>query len=314
MFQSWLGAIVRVDKATRGAKLVATEYQPDGSREQHWKKSREFSCFEDTKNPLHVWKTLAFEVIVSYQTGLPGLCVLVCNKDNISGDVTLAVSMVNENICSHGNIPASMAPSGEVYHLSDGPSVLWCSGSQLVMLSVNDVTLSLHCFSLEEIFDVDTSIYLNWTLSKLWVLGGKQPEGELRVFIRATNTVISLQDTNPPKKLKTTDTNVLLSTVTIAQQGQATPTITKLQDNLIVHSDYASVISCVTEYDNHDPNMLGDQQRSFHYIVGTTYQQMLLFSDGKVLQCISLKCVPSKISVFQVCGSVDLYRSWCMSL
>jgi len=302
MLQSWLGAIFHVDEATCGANLVVTEYHLGGSREKYWKKSREFSCFKDTQNP---WKTLAFEVIISHQTGLPGLCVLLCNSDKISGDVTIAVSMVNENICSHANIPAAMVPSSGVYHLTDGPSVLWCNGSQLAMLSVSadNVIMSLHCFSIDQLFN-NTSIHLNWTLSKLWVLGGQEPGEDLKVFIRATtNTTVLLQDTNPPKKLKMTDTNVLLSTVTITQ---ATPTVTKLQDSsLVIHSDYASVISCVTEFERlDDPDLLSDQSRSLRYIVGTTYQQILMFGGGKVLHCASIECVPNRIAICQVCSSV----------
>ena len=300
MFQSWLGAIFHVEQATRGAKLLATEYKLEESREQHWKKSREFFCFKNTQNTHHIWKTLAFEVIVSCQTQLPGLCVLLCNSDDISGDVTVAVSMVNKNICSYGNVPATMVPSDGAYHLNDGPSVLWCSGSQLAMLSANsdNVSMTLHCFSLEQLFNIDTSTYLNLRLDKLWILGGQQAERNLTVLMRTTSTT-SLQDANPPKKLKTTDTNILLSTVAITHQEQA-PTVTKLENNLIIHSDYVSVISCVTAYDIHDSNLLGDQQRSLRYIVGTTYQQMLMFGDGKVLHCTSLEYVPIKITACQV--------------
>ena len=305
MIQSWLGAIVRVERVTCESKLQATEYKLDGSREKHWKQSREFACFKDTQNTCHIWRTLAFEAVVSYQTGLPGLCVLLCDRDDtISGDVTLAVSMVYDNICIYGKVPVTMVPSDGVYLLSDGPRVLWHTGSYVAVLSTNTdmETMFLHSFSLKQLFDnIDTSSHLNWRLSDLWILEGQQIERNIALLVRAT--IASSQDTNPPKRFKTMDTNVLLSAISITHNEQG-PTVTKLDNNMVIHSDYASVICCVVEYDNYDPIVLSGQQSSPHYIVGTTYQQMLMFGGGKVLHYVSLECVPHKITMYQVCGLV----------
>ena len=300
MIQSWLGAIVRVERVTCESKLQVTEYKLDGSREKHWKQSREFTCFKDTQNTCHIWRTLAFEAVVSYQTGLSSLCVLLCDRDDtISGDVTLAVSMLYDNVCIYGKVPVTMVPSDGVYLLSDGPRVLWHTGSEVAMLSTNTdmETMFLRCFSLKQLFDnIDTSSHLNWRLSDLWILEGQQIERNITLLIRAT--IASSQHTNPPKRFKTMDTNVL-SAVSITHKEQG-PTVTKLDNNVVIHSDYASVICCIVEYNNYDPIVLSGQQSSPRYIVGTTYQQMLMFGGGKVLHYVSLECVPHRITIYQV--------------
>ena len=119
----------------------------------------------------------------------------------------------------------------------------------------------------------------------------------LRVFTRAT---LSASDLNPPKKLKSVESDVLWCTATVRQQDDS-PIITRLLDNLYIHSDYAPVINCVTDYDNCDPYLLNDPHQCTQYVVGTTYQQMLIFDNGKVLHHTSLECIPLNILVCQVC-------------
>ena len=177
--------------------------------------------------------------------------------------------------------------------------MLWCNRNCLAMLSTSDTNkMILNCFSHEQPFDINAISVLRCALDKIWVLSGQQEVNSLRVFIWANLSASG--DLNPPKKMKTVEPNVLWCTAVIRQQN-GSPVITKLPDNLYIHSDYAPVIKCVTDYDNGDPYMLNDPHQSTQYVVGTTYQQMLIFGNGKVLHCTSLECVPSSILVCQVC-------------
>ena len=275
-------------------KQYRLEEPIDESRDCSWQQATKFSSF---KTFYCNSKVVAFEVVVSHQNGLSGPCVLLCNVD-ISGCVTLAVAMVNDGNCNYSEISSNMIPSNGVYHLKDGPSVLWCNSNGLAMLSPSDTNkMTLNCFSSEQLFDIDNTSGLECVLDKIWVLSGRQEAESLRVFARAS---LSSSDLNPPKKLKSVESDVLWCTATIRQQN-GLPVVTKLLDNLYIHSDYAPVINCITDYDNCDSYMLNDPHQCTQCVVGTTYQQMLIFGDGKVLYHTSLECVPVTILVCQVC-------------
>ena len=305
MLRNWLGEVIKVEQFTQGSNLPVKQYRLDEpidqSRDLHWKQITKLASF--TTLHRQAWKTVAFEVVVSRQTGLSGPCVLLCN-DDMSGCVTLAVAMVNDGNCNYGEIPSNMIPNNGVYHLRDGPSVLWCNSNGLAMLSANETNkMNLNCFSFKQLFDIDNSNGLECALDKVWVLSGRQEMDSLRVFTRAT---LSASDLNPPKKLKSVESDVLWCTATVRQQDDS-PIITRLPDNLYIHSDYAPVINCVTDYDNCDPYLLNDPHQCTQYVVGTTYQQMLIFDNGKVVHCTSLESIPVNILVCQVCP-VSLHK------
>ena len=277
----------------------------DESRDHRWKQTTKLVSFKPFQCNSHTWSTVACEVVVSHQTGLSGPCVLLRNDDNVSECITLAVVMVNNADCNYGEIPTNMISSDGLYYLRDGPSVLWCNRNAVAMLSTSDTNkMILNYFSFEQLFSIDTVSVLDCALDRIWVLSGQQEIGSLRIFIRAN--LLTSEDHNPAKKLKSVEPNVLWCTASIRQQD-GPPIVAKLPDNLYIHSDYAPVINCITDYDNCDPYLLNDPHQSTQCVVGTTYQQMLIFGNGKVLHCTSMECVPSSILVCQVC-SVSVYR------
>ena len=304
MLRNWFGKVVRVERTIRGTDLPATEYTLetpiDKSRDYSWKPITKLTHFRNFQYNNLTWEVVAFEVVVSHQTGLSSPCVLLCSDDNVSGCVILAIVMVNDDDnYNYGEIPCDAIPSNGKYYLKDGPNVLWCNSNGLVMLSANDTNkMTLNCFPLERLFSIDNTSGLGWALDRFWVLSGRQEVDSLRVFARANLSVSD--DPNLPKKLKSIRPDVLWCTAIITQQ-EGSPAINKLPDNIYIHSDYAAVINCITDYDNCDPYMLSDPDQLTQYIVGTTYNQMLIFGDGKVLHCISLMCVPFSILVCQVC-------------
>ena len=297
MLQSWLGEVVKAERIAQGFNLPTKVYKleesvNDESRDGYWKQTIKLVSLQYNSN---TWRTLACEVVVNHKTGLSGPCVLLCSDNGC----TLTVAMVNDGNCNYGEIPTTMIPSNGVYHIRDGPSVLWCNHNGLAMLSTSDTSkMILNCFTPEELLDINTTSGLECALDRIWVLSGRQEVDSLRVFIRANLSVP--RDLNPPKKLKPVEPDVLWCTAIIRQQD-GSPVVTKLPDNLYIHSDYAPVISCITDYDNCDPYVLGDPHQLSQYVVGTTYQQMLIFENGKVLHCTSLECVPFRILVCQVC-------------
>ena len=296
-----------MEQFTQGTNLSVKRYKLDEpideSRDRHWKQSTKFSSF---KTLYCNSQSVAFEVVVSHQTGLSGPCVLLCNDDDMSGCISLAVVMVNDGNCKYGEIPINMIPSNGEYHLRDGPSVLWYNSNGLAMLSTTDTNkMTLNCFSFEQLFDIDNTSGLKCALDRVWVLSGRQEMNSLRIFTRAT---LSASDLNPPKKLKSVESDVLWCTATVRQQD-GSPFVTRLPDNLYIHSDYAPVINCITDYDNCDPYMLNDPRHCTQYVVGTTYQQMVIFDNGRVLHHTSLECTPVTILVCQVCPiSILLYE------
>ena len=298
MLRSWLGEVFKVEQTTQGANLSAKQYRLETnneSRDMHWKQASSLMKFHGSNE---IWRTVAFEVVVNHRTGSSGPCALLYKVD-ASECVTLAVAMVNDDNYNYGEIPSNIIPTNGAYHLRDGPSVLWCSSNCVAMLSANDTNkMTLNCFSLEQLFDSDIAGRLECMLDKVWVLSGREELSSLRIFVRASLSASG--DLNPPKKIKSVEPDVLWSTAIIKQQD-GSPIVTKLSKNLYIHSDYAPVINCITDYDNSDPYMLNDPYRSTQYIVGTTYQQMLIFDDGKVLHHTSLECVPATILVCQVC-------------
>lgn len=295
MLRNWLGEVVKVEEFTRGSNLPLKQYKLDDLR---WKQTTKFGSFKTFHGSSQGWKTVAFEAVASRQTGLSGPCVLLSNDDTcMSGCVTLAVAMVNDGNCSYGEIPLNMVPNNGVYHLRNGPTVLWCNSNGLAMLSANETNkMNLNCFSFKQLFDIDNTNGLECALDRVWVLSGRQEIDSLRVFTRATRSV---SDLNPPKKLKSVESDVLWCTATVRQQD-GSPIIARLPDNLYIHSDYAPVINCITDYDNCDPYLLSDPRQWTQYVVGTTYQQMLIFDNGKVLHHTSLECIPVNILVCQV--------------
>ena len=298
MLRNWLGEVFKVEQATQRANLSAKQYKleaNDESRDMYWKQALSFITFHGSNN---TWKTAAFEVVVNHKTGQSGPCVLLHKVDR-SDCVTLAVAMVNDDNYNYGEIPSNIIPINGEYHLRDGPSVLWCSPNGVAMLSVDDTNkMTLNCFSPDQLFDIDNTGGLECMLDKIWVLSERQELNSLTIFVRASLSASG--DLNPAKKIKSLEPDILWSTAVIKEQDSS-PTVTKLSKNLYIHSDYAPVINCITAYDNSGPYMLGDPNRSTHYIAGTTYQQMLIFEDGKVLHHTSLECVPVAILFCQVC-------------
>ena len=301
MLHSWEGEVVKVERTTQGINLPTKEYKLETSiniesRDRYWKQTTKFVSLKTFQYSSNRWRTLSCEVVVNHKTGLSGPCVLLCSDNGC----TLTVAMVDDGNCNYGEIPVNMIPSNGVYHIRDGPSVLWCNHNGLAMLSTSDTNkMILNCFSPEQLFDINTTSGLECTLDRIWVLSGRQEVDSFRVFIRANLSAPG--GVNPLKKLKPIEPDVLWCTATIRQQD-GSPVITKLPDNLYIHSDYAPVINCITDYDNCDPYMLGDPDQLSQYVVGTTYQQMLIFDNGKVLHCTSLECVPLRILVCQVCA------------
>ena len=164
MLRNWLGEIFKVEQFTQGSNLPVKQYRLDEpigrSRDLHWKQITKLASF--TTLYRQAWKTVAFEVVVSRQTGLSGPCVLLCNDDT-SGCVTLAVAMVNDGNCNYGEIPLNMIPNNGVYHLRDGPSVLWCNSNGLAMLSANETNkMNLNCFHLSNCLTLTTA--MGWSV------------------------------------------------------------------------------------------------------------------------------------------------------
>ena len=218
---------------------------------------------------------------------------------------------------SQFEIAKSQLPEKESYCILDGPSVIWSERA----------TIHLSFTSAEETnfmtrHSVNVQMFCNggftssgMEIDKFWALDWNENEDGtvstailLLIRLESHSTGQTFMQTN----FETHDWLLLLVTL----QGDADLQIERLPDVSLIPSDYGCIATCIAPHRVYSVGSCGEVVSKCQFIVGTSYQQVVIFDNGRLVHCVSLQYVPEIIIPMEVMSPVtmNLPDPWCKEM
>ena len=205
---------------------------------------------------------------------------------------------------SQFDVPRLQLPDDDNYSILDGPTVLWKEGSTVhLTCSSNSGAEFVIQHSIDtQMFvcgaaDGETTVHSFWAFN--WNRSTSTGGNTILLFIR----VHCMQ---PVRKRGTTVT-ALPSQYTwlclLVAVENFELKINPLQPDSFIPSDYGCIATCITPHKSHCLSEAGEIGLKCQFVVGTSYQQVVIFESGFLLHCVSLESVPKRVCTVEVSKS-----------
>lgn len=192
-------------------------------------------------------------------------------------------------------------PEKESYCILDGPSVIWSKAANIHLgftssektncITRHSVNVRMFCnggFASSEM-----------EINKFWAIDWN--ENEDGTALTAVLLFIRLESHSAGQtfmKNSSETHNWLLLLVTL--QEDADLQIERLPDESLIPNDYGYIATCIAPHRVYSVSSRGEVVSKCQFIVGTSYQQVVIFDDGRLVHCVSLLYVPEIVLPMEV--------------
>ena len=317
LLSQWQGNVVLVDQQTASVTLHGLQKQG-----HQW----QFSPTKLCNLPVRVDQAITCEVmedsglgirvpffLITHQLGASQLAsgrtctheLLVCNDTDGSGG--------NVESYSRFDVPKSCLPDdGTSYQILDGPTVVWSEGARIHL--ARSTAKNPHTI-VQQSFSAQTQTFIGaaatsgtkFSVGCFWAFDWPQNETDasntLLLFIR----VLPEPAWNGDQEDMEVDTHTSVDTTRFwlclqvaAVDDSPGLQITLLPDSLIPN-DYGFIATSVALHRSFSVNdYSGEIFSKCQFVVGTSYQQVVVFENGSMLHCIPMQCTPRRIYTIEV--------------
>lgn len=186
------------------------------------------------------------------------------------------------------------------YSILGGPLVVWSKDLHAVMhlacRSENSDFMTLHTFNIEMFTGSPSSVIENY-----WAFDWSEDEStsgnKVLLFCRIEHTAPNGGQGSTETVAVPSNTDWLCLLIMIVNSDLQ---VEHLQSGILIPEEYGSIATCVTLHRAYAANSLGEIVLQNQFLVGTSYQQVVVFEDGSPLHCIALDYIPKKISHLEV--------------
>ena len=314
----WQGNVVQVDQQTASVTLYGLQEQG-----HQWQLSPTRLC----NLPLRADHVQACEVAEDFSSGVRVPFVLITHRLGASQLASgractheLLVCNVNAdgrggNLESYSrfNVPKSYLPDDAAsYVILDRPTVVWSEGAQIHMAcstATNPGSMLQQSFGIQDRMFIgeaaesgtEFSVGCFWAFN--WLGNGTNAGNTLLLFIRVS-PVSAWNENQGDMEVETRVSAdsphqfwLCLQVVAVSESGDLQ--VTRLSDSL-VPSDYGFIATCIALNRSYSVNDSGEIFSKFQFVVGTSYQQVVVFENGAMLHCIPMQCTPERIYTMEV--------------
>lgn len=202
---------------------------------------------------------------------------------------------------SQFEIAKSQLPEKESYCILDGPSVIWSEGANihLSFTSAEETNFMTRHSVNVQMFCNGGFTSSRMEIDKFWAIDWN--ENEDGTASTAILLLIRLESHSTGQTFMLTDSEThdwLLLLVTL--QGDADLQIEPLPDVLLIPSDYGCIATCIAPHRVYSVGSCGEVVSKCQFIVGTSYKQIVIFDNGRLVRCVSLQYVPETIIPMEV--------------
>ena len=192
-------------------------------------------------------------------------------------------------------------PEKESYCILDGPSVIWSEAANIHLgftSAENTNYITRHSVNVR-MFCNGGFASSEMEINKFWAIDWNENEDgtvstAVLLFIRLESH--SAAQTFMKTSSETHDWLLLLVTL----QEDADLQIERLPDESLIPSDYGYIATCIAPHRVYSVGSHGEVVSKCQFIVGTSYQQVVIFEDGRLVHCVSLLYVPEIILPMEV--------------
>lgn len=193
----------------------------------------------------------------------------------------------------------SRLPDGIDFCILNGPCVMWSEGTNIHLACTGAQGLNhmtLHSLNVQENFREKMKI------DKFWAFDWNQNEHEASamslLFIRVQSCSAGEENREPIETgLENVSPDWLLLLITMQEPDLQ---VEHLSDSSLVPRDYGCIATCITQHWFYHVGSCGEVFSKCQFIVGTFYQQVIVFNEGTPLHCVSLQYVPEKVMSMEV--------------
>ncbi len=137
-----------------------------------------------------------------------------------------------------------------------------------------------------------------------WWGGGSHEDLKVETMILL---FLSLTQQGSKGSSSSDDTHWLTLLVTHTASAGSDPQVDYLHPDSLIPTDYGRIATCISLHGNWGvANPAGDLVPRRTFLVGTSYQQVAVFEDGRLLHCVSLQGAPLKVVSVEVLKALVL--------
>ena len=196
----------------------------------------------------------------------------------------------------HFEFAKPQLPNNIDFRILNGPSVVWSEGTNIHLACTGAQGLNhmtLHSLNVQE------TIKQKMKIDKFWAFDWDQNECEddttILLFIRVQSCTAEEENGDTGLDKMSHDWLQLLITVQDTDLQME-----HLPDSSLIPSDYGCIATCIAQRWFCYVTSCGEIVSKCQFIVGTSYQQVVVFNEGAPLHCVSLQYVPEKVLSMEV--------------
>ena len=181
------------------------------------------------------------------------------------------------------------------YHILDGPIVVWGERGAYIRVAYPDSPTphSLHIQTFMECYEG-----VDWVIEKFWVFDWSETERGDSILLLFAQVAPEEMEIDVVGTAATSSIAWLCLKITISTQK--IDVLVEPAQQLFIPYDYGCIAACLALHKFHVVDSSGAITPRHQFLVGTSYQQVVIFENGSLLHCVPLQGTPRNIVAMEV--------------